>query len=72
MLKVQESNSKPLDFLPSMLTTTAVPGVSPFAAASNETTKKTLTDAGFVQQGKELSSARNNELSLWIKRAKSE
>jgi len=55
-----------------MLTTTAVPGVSPFAAASNETTKKTLTDAGFVQQGKELSSARNNELSLWIKRAKSE
>jgi predicted GNAT family N-acyltransferase len=39
----------------------AVPGVPLFATTSNETMKKTLADAGFVQQGQEWRGTKNNQ-----------
>jgi hypothetical protein len=68
VLKLRGSNSIPLEFLASMLTTAAIRGASLFATTS----KEALKDADFVQQGKEWSGVKNVQLSLWIKQAKLE
>ena len=42
-------------------------GVPLFATTSNETMKRTLTNAGFVKQGHEWNGRKKNRLSLWIR-----
>jgi predicted GNAT family N-acyltransferase len=44
-----------------------VQGMPLFATTSNETMKRTLTNAGFVQQGHEWTGRKKNQLSLWIR-----
>jgi len=68
LLRLRGSNSLPPEFLASMLTTAAIRGASLFTTASNEA----LKDAGFVQQGKGRSGAKDVQLSLWIRQTKSE